>query len=125
MRVWLATVLLACLAGCGDRPGPVAVTSSAAPSAPSDQTAVVGATNAPSPVATPKALPPAAAFKKGMTFADWRPFTAPRGDLYRAPQTDESLGNLAATGANWIALVVACGQEKESSTSIACGAPRT
>ena len=77
----------------------------------------------PSPAQRP--LPARSAFQKGMTFADWRAFTAPRSGLYAAPGTDEALRNLAATGANWIALVVGCGQENAASTSVVCSAPRT
>jgi hypothetical protein len=60
-----------------------------------------------------------------MTFGDWRAFNAARSGLYAAPGTDEALRNLATTGANWIALVVGCGQENAASTAIVCGAPRT
>lgn len=60
-----------------------------------------------------------------MTFADWRAFDARRSDFYRAPQTDQSLTNLAATGANWIALVVRCGQQTAASTEISCESSAT
>ena len=77
-------------------------------------------------------LPPLDAFMKGIYFNDWAPFDpsqlppgAPPGAplpplkrLYTPPQADQSLKNLAVTGANWIALSVRVGQETISSTKI-------
>ena len=60
-----------------------------------------------------------------MTFADWRAFDARQLGLYPSPNTDQSLTNLAATGANWISLVVRCGQETVVSTTISCESPAT
>jgi hypothetical protein len=62
-----------------------------------------------------------------MAFGDWRSFTAPPAawGLYRSPGTDQSLKNLAATGANWISLVVCGGQETRTSTTIFYTQPRT
>ncbi|OGO32724.1 MAG: hypothetical protein A2Z29_07885 [Chloroflexi bacterium RBG_16_56_11] len=69
---------------------------------------------------------------KGIYFNDWKPPANPpppppgavaktsppfRG-LYAAPETDQSLKNLAATGANWIALSFGVFQENISSTKI-------
>ena len=65
------------------------------------------------------------AFQKGISFADWRAFDAPRFGLYPSPQADQSLTNLVATGANWISLVVRCGQDTIQSTEISCESPAT
>jgi arabinogalactan endo-1,4-beta-galactosidase len=61
---------------------------------------------------------------KGMAFADYKPFDAPTYGLY-GPGTDQSLKNLAATGTNWISLVLRAGQETITSTTIFCDSPRT
>jgi hypothetical protein len=74
---------------------------------------------------------------KGYNFADWGPVITtapttgpipkpppPRG-LYSPYLADPSLKNLAADGANWIALVVSVTQENISSTKIVRGPPRT
>lgn len=50
--------------------------------------------------------------EKGITFVTWTE------NGYRNQESDESLSNLAATGANWIALVVTGYQETASSTVI-------
>jgi len=60
-----------------------------------------------------------------MSFGDWRAFDAARPGLYLPAYTDQSLRNLAATGATWISLVVGCGQENVASTVIFCRPPRT
>ena len=65
-------------------------------------------------------------FMKGINFADWLPFGAPPMRLpYDPSYTEPSLTKLAATGANWIALVVNVGQENVSSTKIFRSRPRT
>ncbi len=77
----------------------------------------------PSPVVPPP-LPPLGAFMKGIHFADWNAYNAPgsglapRSGLYTAPATDQSLKTLAATGANWITVVITRGQETIRSTNI-------
>ncbi|OGO17018.1 MAG: hypothetical protein A2Z02_04760 [Chloroflexi bacterium RBG_16_48_7] len=67
-------------------------------------------------------LPPLDAFMKGFAFADWNPFDRPRppamGPLYNPAQSDHALKNLAATGSNWISLVVQVRQETIASTNI-------
>lgn len=59
---------------------------------------------------------------KGFAFADWEGGDRPRperfGPLYGPAQTDGALKNLAATGTNWILLVVQVRQETISSTKI-------
>ena len=70
-------------------------------------------------------LPAMSAFQKGIAFAAWLPFDAPRYGLYTPPGADQSLKNLATTGANWISLVVCCGQETRASTTIFRTQPRT
>ena len=106
-----------------DTGGNAAPTPSLSPTATGTPT---DATPAPTPLATQTAtLPPLSAFQKGMTFADWSAFTGRRTGLYPAPSADESLRNLAATGANWIAVVVRCGQETVASTHIFCDSPAT
>lgn len=98
-----------------------ALAASEAPPAPPS----VSPTATPSPSPTPVPLPPLSAFQKGITFADWKAFTAERPGLYAAPHTDQSLRNLAATGANWISLVVVCGQENAAALTITCAPPST
>ncbi|MBI2164861.1 MAG: hypothetical protein HYU29_00425 [Chloroflexi bacterium] len=64
---------------------------------------------------------------KGIHFNDWKSFDTPsqwRG-LYRPPGTDQSLINLAATGATWISLIVNAGQETIASTTIFRDSPAT
>jgi hypothetical protein len=83
----------------------------------------------PSPVVQPPPppLPPLDAFMKGIHFNDWKSFDTPsqwRG-LYRPPATDQSLKNLAATGANWISVTVVVGQETIASTTIFRDSPAT
>ncbi len=80
----------------------------------------------PSPVVPPP-LPPLDAFMKGMHFWDWKSFDVPTAELglYQPPMTDQSLKNLAATGANWIALFVNVGQETIASTKIFRNSPAT
>jgi hypothetical protein len=60
-----------------------------------------------------------------MHFADWNPYDEPQYGFYRPPGTDQSLANLAATGANWISLVVTRSQETIASTKISNDSPRT
>jgi len=57
--------------------------------------------------------------QKGISYAAWWE------GAYQAPEADQSLVNLAATGANWIALIVTGYQETVSSTSITYTPPRT
>jgi hypothetical protein len=65
--------------------------------------------------------PPAAepALHRGMTFASWW-----EGE-YASPGADRSLANLAATGANWVAIIVTGYQDSHSSTAIRREQPRT
>ena len=49
----------------------------------------------------------------------------PLRGLYAAPEADQSLKNLAATGANWISLVVRGGQATIASTAITRYSPAT
>ena len=63
-------------------------------------------------------LPRPDAFQKGMNFGHHKPFDSQVYGLYTPPGTDQSLENLAATGANWIALIVSGGQETIDSTDI-------
>jgi len=72
----------------------------------------------------PPTLAPIDAFKKGITFAAWKGITSFPG-LYTRPGADQSLKNLAATGANWIDLVVVISQENISSTTMSRKPPVT
>jgi hypothetical protein len=70
-----------------------------------------------------KPLPQLDAFMKGIQFNDWpfqldQPRPAMYGSLYYPPQADESLKDLATTGANWISVMVDIWQETISSTNI-------
>jgi GH35 family endo-1,4-beta-xylanase len=90
------------------------------------------ATSSPSPSPSPKAsipsdpvlpLPPMDAFMKGFNFADWNVgAVGPRppifGPLYNPAQADGALRNLAATGTNWMALVVCIQQDTNASTEV-------
>ena len=58
---------------------------------------------------------------KGFYFADW----VPAGGHYRSPVADQSLKALAATGTNWISLLVNLEQETIASTSVSRTQPRT
>lgn len=51
--------------------------------------------------------------QKGMSYAAWW------SGLYSHPDSDKSLKNLAATGADWISLIVTCYQDNVGSTKIA------
>ncbi|MBI2979591.1 MAG: hypothetical protein HYY41_02020, partial [Chloroflexi bacterium] len=64
---------------------------------------------------------------KGIHFNDWTTFDAPpiRWGQYATPRADQSLKNLAATGANWISLLVLGSQETVASTTIFRTQPRT
>ncbi len=57
--------------------------------------------------------------QKGISYAAWWQ------GLYQAPDADRSLANLAATGAEWIALIVTGYQETVTSTTITRTSPRT
>jgi len=72
-------------------------------------------------------LPRLDAFQEGIAFGDWKSFDAlpDTYGLYEYPATDESLKELAATGANWIELVACAGQETIASTTIFRNQPRT
>ena len=99
-----------------------------APTAPAASTPVSTSTPGPRPSPTQsRPLPPLDAFMKGFTFADWKSFDAPPSDrgLYRPPGADQSLRDLAATGTNWISLLVNVGQETVSSTTLFRTQPRT
>jgi hypothetical protein len=58
-------------------------------------------------------------FQKGMSYASWW-----RGE-YTGPGADQALAELAATGAEWMALIVTCYQETYLDTEITCDLPRT
>ena len=58
-------------------------------------------------------------FQKGMSYATWW-----QGQ-YSTPEADQTLDELAATGAEWIALIVTCYQETYLDTEITCDLPRT
>ena len=58
-------------------------------------------------------------FQKGMSYAAWW-----QGQ-YSTPEADQSLANLAATGAEWLALIVTGYQETITSTVITYTLPRT
>jgi hypothetical protein len=74
----------------------------------------------------PRSLPSMDAFMKGIAYNDeafaeaWpvMPRPAKYGPLYYAPQVDASLKKLAATGANWISVIVNGSQESYASTKI-------
>ncbi|MCS7273801.1 MAG: hypothetical protein NZ610_00105, partial [Candidatus Bipolaricaulota bacterium] len=55
-----------------------------------------------------------AQWQRGISFAAWW------RDQYSSPAADQALGELAATGATWISLIVTCYQETVSSTEIRC-----
>jgi len=57
--------------------------------------------------------------QKGMTYVTWNQ------NGYQTTESDQSLSNLAATGANWVGLVVTGYQAKASSTSISRSLPFT
>jgi len=122
----LTTIVVALLAACTTAPSGTSTqaarppTSTAVATSAPPTSAPQAAGTAPAPV-----LSALSAFQKGMTFADWRSFDAPRPGLYLPAYTDQSLKDLAATGADWISLVVGCGQETLASTTILCRPPRT
>lgn len=95
---------------------------------PGGQTPALTPPTSPSPPTSPTItqtppLPSMDAFMKGIWFNDygWK-FDQPRpreyGPVYHPPQADPSLKALAATGANWINIIVAIFQENLSSTNI-------
>lgn len=57
--------------------------------------------------------------QRGMNYAAWWQ------GLYRTPEADQSLENLAVTGTEWLSLVATCYQEMVASTTITCLLPRT
>lgn len=67
----------------------------------------------------PSIAPAPAGFQKGMSYAAWW-----QGE-YQQPWTDDTMQALAATGSNWIAIIVTCYQETHTSVSITCDLPRT
>ncbi len=74
----------------------------------------------PAPTQT-RSLPPLDAFMKGITYADWATLDKPPPEwkgLYRPPEADPILRDLALTGANWIGLIVVARQETYASTAI-------
>jgi hypothetical protein len=58
-------------------------------------------------------------FQKGMSYAAWWQ------DEYQHPWADESIQALAATGSDWVAIVVTCYQETYTAVTITCDLPRT
>ncbi len=72
-----------------------------------------------------RSLPPLDAFMKGITFAAWKSFDANWPGMYTPPGADQSLKDLAATGANWISIPVKVGQETIASTKIFLDSPAT
>jgi hypothetical protein len=93
-------------------------------STPTTQTPLSPSTPPPTPTQT-RPLPPLNSFMKGITFGAWKSFDEKRFGLYTPPGADQSLRNLAATGANWISLIVSGGQETIASTTIFRTQPRT
>ncbi|MFH1031743.1 MAG: hypothetical protein V1767_04180 [Chloroflexota bacterium] len=66
-----------------------------------------------------KLLPPMDAFMKGFAFADWNSYRREQPwPLYYPPYAESTLKNLAATGPNWINLVVTIFQENIASTNV-------
>jgi hypothetical protein len=99
------------------------------PTPPAPATTPVGTTSI-TPLMTPapaqtRPLPALDAFMKGIHFNDWKPFDGPRYSLFPTPQTDQSLKNLAATGAGWISITVVFGQETIASTTMFSNSPAT
>jgi hypothetical protein len=76
----------------------------------------------PPPEGRPAEVPPTTApseLQKGITFATWW-----QGE-YATPEAERSLANLAATGANWVAIVVTGYQTTYASTAITRDPPST
>jgi hypothetical protein len=82
---------------------------------------------------TKSTLSPLDSLIKGVFFADWGPnviaqpgaMTKPSPGLYTLPAAEQSMKNLASTGANWIGLNVVCLQETYASTQIVRQPPCT
>ena len=71
-------------------------------------------------ISTSEAIPTTPGkFQKGMSYAAWW-----QGQ-YSTPEADQSLADLAATGAEWLALIVTGYQEAITSTTITYTLPRT
>jgi hypothetical protein len=66
---------------------------------------------------SPAPAPPG--FQKGISYAAWWQ------GLYSTPEADQALVELAATGAEWMALIVTCYQETYLDTKITCDLPQT
>ena len=70
----------------------------------------------------PPSLPDMDDFMKGMAFSDWAWDIMPRppmiGELYNPSLAEDSLKRVAATGANWISLLVNGTQESYKSTKV-------
>jgi len=91
----------------------IAPTDSPIVPTPSTPTSVMAsATAAPPPTDQP-------GFQKGISYASWW-----QGQ-YSTPEADQSLTNLAAIGANWVAIVVTGYQETYTSTVIRRDLPKT
>lgn len=73
---------------------------------------MIPATSAPTPTGMP-------GFQKGMSYVSWW-----QGQ-YATPEADQSLANLAATGANWVGILVTGYQETYASTVIRRDLPKT
>jgi hypothetical protein len=62
---------------------------------------------------------PSSDFQKGLSYAGWQQ------GAYIGPAADQALTDLAATGVEWLALIVTCYQETYLDTAITCDLPRT
>ena len=86
-------------------------------------TATRAPTLTPAPTATPTpTVPPEpapAGFQKGMSYAAWW------NGAYSSAESDQALAELAATGSEWISLIVTCYQETVDAAEITCDLPRT
>lgn len=87
------------------------------PTALSPTVASTPTTVSTSPASPP--LPGRPGFQKGISYASWW-----QGE-YSTPESDRSLANLAATGANWVAIIVTGYQETYTSTAITRDLPKT
>lgn len=101
----------ACSAGTSTVPaGSPVVSTPTTPNTPTPATASAIST------LTPTGQP---GFQKGMSYASWW-----QGQ-YSTPEADQSLANLAATGANWVAIIVTGYQETYTSAVIVRDLPKT
>jgi hypothetical protein len=108
-------VILLLVSACS--PGtPIVPTGSPVVPAPATSYTPTSAVTSPTPAPTLTGQPD---FQKGMSYASWW-----QGQ-YSTPKADQSLANLAATGANWVAVIVTGYQETYTSTIITRDLPKT